>query len=155
MASAKTSTTGPKSKRSSALGPGLHVAKIELRSGRSFRIRTLTGVRTKAVVGDEVDEALVEECLRGSRSVIVADTSRGPTILGALQTTRSMVHEPDGGLRIEGKEIRLRAGTRIVLEAGNCALRVENGGVMRAEGDRMVIDMGSNVKVLSALVELP
>lgn len=155
MAASKDKNTVARTRRAPTLGPGLHVAKLELRSGGSYRIRTLSGVRLKAVLSEEVDELLVEECLRGNRSVIVVETSRGPTILGALQTTRSVVHEPNGVLRIEGQEIRLRAGARLVLEAGVSSLRLDKSGAVRAEGDRMVIDMGSNVRVLSALVELP
>ena len=138
-----------------ALGPGLHAGWIELRGNGAFRVRTMTGERMSAVLGDDVDVALAEECLRASRLVILADTDRGPTILGALQTTRSLVREPDGTVSLKAKSIRLQVDESMVLEAGPVVLKLNADGTMRTEGNRMVIDMGSNVRVLSALVELP
>jgi N-acetylmuramic acid 6-phosphate (MurNAc-6-P) etherase len=87
--------------------------------------------------------------------VILADTPRGPTIVGALQTARAVSVEPDGTVALEGKAIRIRADKAISLETGASAVRLEESGRVRAEGHRMVIDMSSNVRVLSALVELP
>jgi hypothetical protein len=138
-----------------ALGPGLHAAYIELRAGGRYRARLPSGVRVAAVLGDGVEPALAEECLRAGRMVILCDTERGPTLIGALQTSRSVVREADGALSIAARTIRLKADQALVVEAGPVALRLEQSGLMRAEGEKMIIDMGSNVRVLSALVELP
>ncbi len=138
-----------------ALGPGLHGAHVELALGSTYRVRGLAGDRHVAVLGDGVDSALVDECLRGSRLVILADTERGIAIVGALQTSRSVVIEPDGTAVLRAKGIRLQADQTLVLEAGTTSLRVEASGAVCAQGDTMVIDMGSHVRVLSALVELP
>lgn len=137
------------------LGPGLHAAHVDLASPPAYRVRSLTGERFEAVLGDGVDPELVDECLRGARLVILGDTDRGPAILGALQTSRSLVIEPDGTAVLRAKGIRLQAEQTLVLEAGTTSIRIEESGAVRAQGDRMVIDMGSHVRVLSALVELP
>jgi len=137
------------------LGAGLHAAFIELRTDDGFRVRTPDERRFQAVLAYGVDPALVDECFRGSRLVILSDTPRGVAILGALQTTRSLSHEPDGTVTLDAKKIRLRAEQGVVLEAGQTSLRMDKKGAMRTEGHRMVIDMSSNVRVLSALVELP
>jgi hypothetical protein len=142
--------------RPEPLGRGLHGGIIELQSGTSFRVRTLEGERLDAVLGDDVDVGLAEDCLRTGRMVILCDTPRGVTIAGALQTTRPFVKEQsDGRVCIEAGALELRAERGLVIECGPVALRMDTKGVMRAEGERMVIDMGSNVRVLSALVELP
>jgi hypothetical protein len=138
-----------------ALGPGIHPGVIEMLVGPSFRIRLLSGPRISAVLGDEVDAVLAEQCLRDGRTVMLAETSRGPTILGALQTTRSLERLPDGTLALEAKKIRLRAKEGVTIEAGESSLRVRADGTVQTEGERMLIDMSSNVRVLSALVELP
>jgi hypothetical protein len=151
-------------KRSGAftLGPGIHPGVIEVlevsetASARSgLRVRLLTGERIAAVLGDGVDLALAEECLRDARTVMLADTSRGPTVLGALQTTRSLERLPDGTIAIDADRIRLRAKKAVILEAGEVSLRLEADGTVHTEGERMLIDMSSNLRVLSALVELP
>jgi hypothetical protein len=144
-----------KPKTNRALGPGLHALHIDLFADGECRVRTLTGERMRAVVGDAVDPALVEECLRFGRMVIGADTERGPTVIGALQTTRSLSHEPDGTVVLEAKEIRLRARERVRVEAGASSLSLQKAGRSNLRGERLVIDMSSNVRVLSALVELP
>jgi hypothetical protein len=141
--------------KSPSLGPGLHAGHIELQSEERYQIRTLTGETFQAVLGDDVEPALAEECLRASRMVILCDTQRGPTIVGALQTSRSLVREPDGTISIEGKAIHLRAEQGVRIESGPVSLTLNKKGTMRAEGNKMVIDMGSNVRVYSALVELP
>lgn len=156
MTKTKAAAIKPKTTpRPRPLGPGLHPAVIELRSGAAFRVRLMDESRRNAVLGDGVDPGLADECLRTGRLVILCDTRRGATLVGALQTAPSITREPDGTLALEGKTIRLRAEKAVVIEAGSASLSLDHGGSVRAEGDRMVIDMGSNVRVLSALVELP
>jgi hypothetical protein len=159
MAKIKTATPATPARRTAKepepLGPGLHPGVLEMRSGASFRVRLMDDSRRRAVLGDGVDPALADECLRTGRLVILCDTKRGVTLLGALQTAPSIARGPDGSLCLEGKTIRIRAEKAVVIEAGPVSLSLEQGGTVRAEGDRMVIDMGSIVRVLSALVELP
>jgi translation initiation factor IF-1 len=137
------------------LGPGMHAGVIEMHNEGSFRIRLLDGTRVKAALGDGVDPALAQECLRDGRTVMLAETSRGPVVLGALQTTRSLERTPDGTLVLEARRIRLRAQDAVIVQAGEASLRVQADGTVCTEGESMLIDMSSNVRVLSALVELP
>jgi hypothetical protein len=138
-----------------ALGPGIHPGTIEMHVDGCYRVRLLEGTRLTALLGDGVDVALAEECLRDGRTVMLAQTSRGATILGALQTTRSLEVSPDGTLLLQARRIRLRAKEAVVVEAGDASVRVQADGTVRTEGETMLIDMTSNVRVLSALVELP
>ncbi|MDI1429100.1 hypothetical protein [Polyangium sorediatum] len=138
-----------------ALGPGLFVGKIEFASDGAYRVRTADGRRVTAVLADEVEPAFAEECLRTGRTVFVTDTERGPTVLGALQTSRGLVREASGLVTLSAQDLRLRADRSITIESGQAALRLEKEGILRAEGERMVVDMSSLVRFLSALVELP
>jgi hypothetical protein len=149
----------PKSKRTRAraesLGPGLFAGKIELAAGRAFRVRVAGIGSVNAVLADDVDRSLAEECLRAGRTMIVGDTERGPTILGALQTSAPIVADVNGTLSVTAKDIKLRAQRRLVLEAGPASLSLDHAGVVRAEGERLVLDMASLVRILAARVELP
>jgi hypothetical protein len=88
--------------------------------------------------------------------MIACDTERGVTIVGALQTAPSVEREPDGTLVLSGTRVRILAEKGVSVEAGAAAsMALESTGKARLAGDRMVIDMSSNVRVLSALVELP
>jgi hypothetical protein len=138
-----------------ALGPGLHPASVELRSGDSYRVRLLDGAVIAATIDEEVEPALVDECLRAGRRVVVAATPRGPMILGALQTSLPVVRDANGTVVIEAKKIRFKAEKELVLETGESALRLSADGVLRLEGDKMVIDVGGLVRFLSARVEFP
>jgi hypothetical protein len=141
--------------RAQALGPGLHAGTVELGSGGVYRVRTLAGARHQAALGDHVEPALVEECLRTGRPVLLAEGAAGPFIVGAIQTTRTIAHEPDGSLEISAKDLRLRADRAIVVETGEAVMRLERAGLVRIDGDKMVIDTSSIVKILAACVELP
>ncbi len=138
-----------------ALSPGLHGAVVELRTKTGFRVRSMAGERFAAVLGDGVEVELVDECMRTGRMAIVCQTVRGPTIVGALQTTRSIVRDANGAVTLDAREIKIRGKQRVLLQAGEVTLVLDESGRLRTTGERMVIDMSSNVKVLSALVELP
>jgi len=138
-----------------SLPPGLHGGVIELRTKDGFRVRSLQGDRFNAVLGDGVEPELAEECLRTGKMAIVCQTVRGPAIMGALQTTRSVVRDANGAVLLDAETIKLRAKQRVLLQAGEVTLILDESGHLRTTGERMVIDMSSNVKVLSALVELP
>ena len=142
-------------KKAEALGPGVHAATIELKSASHFHARTSDNRKILAVLGDGVDPGLIEECLRTGRMVLLCDTDRGPTIVGAIQTSRSPVHEANGAITLEAKDIRLRAERSIVLDAGPVSIRADKSGAIRLEGDTMVIDISALVRFLSARVELP
>jgi hypothetical protein len=152
-------TTPPASRRKSpnkeALAAGLHAAVIELATDDLYRVRTLGGARVEARLAEGVDPALALECLRGGRSVLVTETEDGVRILGALQTQPSLVTEEEGLLRVQAKHIRIAADKTFAIEAGPVRLRVDPTGVLRLEGEKMVIDMGALVRFLSARVELP
>jgi len=138
-----------------ALGPGLHGGTIERIGADGIVVRTLDRRRWVASLAPGVEPELADECLRAARMVILCEGPAGAMIAGALQTARSVMREADGSVLITGKEVRLRAERWVTLEVGASALRLDREGAMRAEGHRMVIDMGANVRVLSALVELP
>jgi hypothetical protein len=143
--------------RTALLGPGLHLVHVHLGAGGdATMVRALDGRQLAAVIADEVDPGLVEECRRKGRMMLACDTRRGPTLVGALQTARSIEHEPDGSLVISAKSVRIASEEGITLEAGaSASMALESTGKARLTGDRMVIDMSANVRVLSALVQLP
>jgi hypothetical protein len=138
-----------------ALPAGLHGVIVELRTREGFRVRSMAGERFVAVVGDGVEVELLEECMRTGRMAIACQTVRGPTLVGGLQTTRSLVREADGSVWLDAQEIKLRGKKKLHLQAGTVTLVLDDSGRLQTAGERMVIDMSSNVKVLSALVELP
>lgn len=138
-----------------ALGPGMHLASVELASGTMFRVRTTAGRTAIASLGEGVARELAEACLREGKRVVVADGPTGPEIVGALMTELPVTRDRDGRVELAGKEVRVRAERAIVLEVGDATLSADDRGVFRLEGDRMVIDMGALVKILSTRVELP
>lgn len=156
MAKGKSTVARTPKQAAERLGPGLHLVHLDLGTPDATTVRTLDGRRLTAVLADEVDPRLLVECRRAGRPVIACDTDRGPTVVGALQTAPSVQHEPDGTLVLEGKRVRIVAEKGVTVEAGTAAsMALESTGKARLVGDRMVIDMSANVRVLSALVELP
>jgi hypothetical protein len=148
----------PEEAKGAALGPGLHPATVEARKDGveiAFRVRLLDGRRLSVPVSEHVERELVEECMRLGRPVVLCEGERGPAIMGALQTSRAVALDVDGALDVTAKDIKLRAEGTLSIESGPVTLRVDQRGVLRLEGDRMVIDMGSLVRLLSARVELP
>ncbi|XXT15158.1 hypothetical protein WME94_33400 [Sorangium sp. So ce429] len=156
MAKAKATLAKRPKDAAARLGPGLHLVQLDLGAADALAVRALDGRRFAAAVADGVDPRLVAECRRGGRAMIACDTARGVTIVGALQTAPSVQREPDGTLVLEGTRVRIVAETGVTVEAGAAAsMALESTGKARIVGDRMVLDMSSNVRVLSALVELP
>jgi len=141
--------------KAATIAPGLHAGTIELRSDQTYGVRLLDGAVVPAMLDEDVDPTLAEECLRRGRRVIVAAEGRGVVILGALQTERPLSRERDGTLAISAKRIRLKAEQALVLESGDAALRLAPEGVVKLEGDKMVVDVGGLVRFLSARVEFP
>ncbi|HZF52558.1 MAG TPA: hypothetical protein VE093_28080 [Polyangiaceae bacterium] len=156
MAKGKTGVAKKSKSAAPRLGPGLHLVHLDLGAADAPTVRTLDGRRIGAVVADGVDPGLLAECRRAGRTMIACDTERGVTIVGALQTAPSVEREPDGTLILEGTRVRIVAERGVSVEAGTGAsMALESTGKARIAGDRMVLDMSSNVRVLSALVELP
>jgi hypothetical protein len=136
-------------------GSGFALAKVEMRSGDRYRVRTTGGLGLIADVAPGVERAFVDECLRQGRLVVLVDGEDRPTIAGALQTSRAFGVDPDGQLSVNASAIRLKAEQTLRIEAGEVAITVDRAGVLRLEGDKMVIDMGALIRLLSARVELP
>jgi hypothetical protein len=138
------------------LGAGIHAATVELRDGASYRVRLLDGRRATATLASGVSPRLLDECLRTRRLVMLADGDRGPAIVGALQTAPTpQVHDETGAFVVDAQHIELRADATIALRVGSASLSLDKSGVARVEGERMVIDVGALLRVLSTKVELP
>jgi hypothetical protein len=156
--------------RPGPLGPGLHAAYVEAYEPiprpsppsphtapptLAFRVRTLADTRLSAILADGVEPALLEHCLRSNQLVMLSDSPRGVLILGALQIQQTLQRDPDGTLVIEARRIELRATEEFRAQSGSAALKLQAEGKVRVNGHRMLIDVDTNVRVLSALVELP
>jgi hypothetical protein len=146
-----------------AIGPGLHaglVVRLVTASEDSetrtiYQVRLLTGRQVKATLGPGVVAALVDECSREGRNVVLMDGPHGPLIAGALQTAPYPVPDARGTLALEARHLRLRATETLELEVPGSSLRIEPGGAVRLEGDRLVIDMAALVRIFSGRVEIP
>lgn len=137
------------------VGPGLHLAHVELSAGGSYQVREASGERRSVTLGEGVDPELANACLRTARPVVLADTPAGVAIVGALVTSLPVERDADGRLSVDAREIRLRAPEGVSIEVGDLRVAASPGGALRLEGDRMVIDMSALVRVLSTRVELP
>ncbi|MBI4956066.1 MAG: hypothetical protein HY908_28860 [Myxococcales bacterium] len=146
---------GRPARRATDLAPGLHLARIEAIGADRYTVRTLDGRRFSAEREDSVEAALLEECVRASRPVLVCSGPHGPVVAGALQTAPSLGTSDGKHLRIEAADVKLRAGRSLTIEAGPVAIVVDAKGALRLRGDKMVIDMGSLLRILAARVELP
>jgi hypothetical protein len=146
-----------------ALGPGLHPGRVERiatapgeGAPRSvYQVRLATGRRVTAALDAGVAAALVEECLRDGRNVVLMDGPEGALIAGALQTAPFPAADARGTLALEARHLRLRATETLELEVPGSSLRIEPGGAVRLEGDRLVIDMAALVRIFSGRVEIP
>jgi hypothetical protein len=134
------------------LAPGLHAATIELALKGSFRLRTMTGERVKARLGPGVDPALMEECLKWRRTVLVTAGPKGAIIVGAVQVTASQRHE---NVRLEGVEIELSASNKIAFRVGKALFVIDANGAILMVGETTTMKMAKAVRVRSANVELP
>jgi hypothetical protein len=160
---ASSPTARPARAATLALGPGLHAARVErivTASGEGvprsvYQILLPTGLRTTATLDPGVAAALVEECLRQGRSVVVTEGAGGVVIVGALQTAPYPVADERGTLVLDARHLRLRATDTLELEVPGTSLRLEPGGAVRIDGDRLVIDMAALVRIFSGRVEIP
>ncbi|AKT40742.1 hypothetical protein [Chondromyces crocatus] len=138
-----------------ALARGVHPGRIEVRSRDAWRVRLLDGTLVRARPADEVDPALLDDCFRARRTVLVAAGPAGALILGALQTASAPAREADGAVRVRGRRVEVQADEGIELRVGASAIRLDERGVIKMVGNRMTLDVAAVVRVLSALVELP
>jgi hypothetical protein len=102
-----------------------------------------------------VAPALLDECLRARRTVLFAERGGRVEILGALQTAPGPRANADGDLALEGRAVEIAAADRIALRVGASRLTLDRDGVIRMDGDRLTIDVGALVQILSANVNLP
>ncbi len=138
------------------LPPGLHPARIEMRAGERFHLRTLEGLRVEARLAPELEEAFVEECLREHRTVLVAPGREGTAVLlGALQTSRGVSRDRHGMTRIEGQRVELEAEDGLVLRVGKSKLILDRQGTVKVVGRKMTMDLSDLVQVLSLRCTLP
>ncbi|WP_437575915.1 hypothetical protein [Sorangium sp. So ce887] len=155
------SVARPARGKAEPLGPGLHPGVVEMATARegdarpAFQVRTSDGRRLLATLAAGVSPAFIEECTREGRTVVLADAHGGVAILGALQTASAPAPDAHGTLALDARHIRLRARETLELEVPGSSLRIEPGGAVRIEGDRLVLDMAALVRIFSARVELP
>lgn len=137
------------------LGPGLQMGVIELLAGNSYGVRLLDGRRVSARCSPYVHVALVEECLREQRPMLLSEGATGPEIVGALQVAPSMACDIDGNLTISARQLSLKAENGVRVESGRSELRLGEDGRVRLTAERAVFDVASNLRIYSSLVELP
>lgn len=137
------------------LGPGLQMGVIELLAGDSYGVRLLDGRRTSARRSPYVHVALVEECLREQRPMLLSDGAKGAEIVGALQVAPSIAPDIDGNLNISARQLNLKAENGVRVESGRSELRLGEDGRVRLTAERAVLDVASNLRIYSSLVELP
>ncbi|MBK8258049.1 MAG: hypothetical protein IPK82_35955 [Polyangiaceae bacterium] len=138
-----------------ALPPGIHGAQVLGREGAGFAVRTLDGQIWAATLGDQVEEAFVEECLAERRTVLVSPSLDGVAILGAIQSRRTVVRDGHDTVRVEGRRVEIEAKDGISFKVGKSALRLDPQGNVRVVGQKMTMDVAELVRILAAMCELP
>jgi hypothetical protein len=143
-------------KSSAMLAPGIHPARIEVRAGDRYHVRTLAGERVEARLAADMDEAFADECLRGKRTVLATPGEGGMAlILGALQTSCTVSRDREDAVRARGKRLELHADEGIVLRVGKTALVMDQHGTVTIVGQKMTVNVAEAARILSTLCELP
>ena len=93
--------------------------------------------------------------MKSGQRVLLLDTPRGPEIMGALHAPRELPGGEEESVELKGKTIRLRATDEVQIQVGKSTLRLDKTGAARLEGRKLVVDVASLVRFLSARVELP
>ena len=157
MASTKGTSRRPTpTSRTTLLGLGCHAATIELKTGAAYRVKLLDGRRAKATLARGVSAKLIDTCLHARRAVMLTDGDRGPVVIGALQTAPvPEVHGETGVFEVNAQEIVLRADASVVLQVGASRVSLDKSGLARIDGERLVIDVGTLLRVLATKAELP
>ncbi len=138
-----------------ALGPGMHAGTVELESGGSYRVALAAGGHVRAHLEKGLSVRFVETCMKTGQKVLLLDTPRGPEILGALHAPRELPGGEEESVELKGKTIRLRATDEVQIQVGKSTLRLDKTGAARLEGRKLVLDIASLIRMLSARVELP
>ncbi len=137
-----------------ALGPGVHLGVVEMRSGSSYRVKLMAGGHARATRGPGVGAAAVDRWMDQAQTVVLADGDRGPLLVGALE--KPLDDEGRGGARlVSGRSIRIDAEDEITLTVGSISLKLNKAGAAELKGEKLVIDVAAIMKVLAARVELP
>jgi hypothetical protein len=140
------------------LPPGLHGGFIEAHDARdrSLRVTLLDGRRTRAVLASHVQQGLLEQCMAHRLMALLSDADI-PIVVGVLQTGPAPVVDRDGTLTVDAKRIRLRASQELRLEAGpnSVLIEMDDEGKLKLRCERGVFDVAANLRIYSALVELP
>jgi hypothetical protein len=150
--------TAPASRRlhlKNALGPGIHPGVVELEANGSYRVALLAGGHVRARLDKGLSKKFVDACMKTGTRILLHDTARGPEILGALHAPRELSEGEEDAVELSGKTVRLRAAEEIVLSVGKTTLRLDKTGAARFEGRKLVLDIASLIRMLSARVELP
>lgn len=152
------STAAPHSEAS--LGAGIAAGIIELGSPSECRVRLTSGELVRAVLAPGVEPALALDCITHKRIVILAGGGEAPLILGALQTGITPQIDTNGNLHLRARQVYLEADEQLELRAGQTgepqtALKLDRNGKIRLRGERMLMNVTANLRVHSALVELP
>lgn len=146
-------------RKDTALGPGLHPGRVEMAAAGAarpaYQVRLGSGRLLAAGLGAGVQPSFIEECMREGRAVVLMDSPHGAVIAGALQTASAPAPDARGTLELSARHLRLRATETVEIEVPGSSLRIEPGGAVRIEGDRLVIDMAALVRIFSAKVEVP
>jgi hypothetical protein len=117
-----------------AVAPGLRTARLLRVSGKDVRI-AWRGRReaVTAVIGDEVDPALVARALESGDAVLVeVEPDRTPVIVGILQTRIPTK------LELKAATIHIEAEREVLLRAGGAALRIREDGDVELVGSRIL-----------------
>jgi hypothetical protein len=138
-----------------ALGPGMHAGVVELESEGSYRVALVAGGHVRAHVEKGLSVRFVGTCMKTGQRVLLMDTPRGPEILGALHAPRELPGGEEESVELKGKIIRLRATDEVQIQVGKSTLRLDKTGAARLEGRKLVLDIASLIRMLSARVELP
>jgi hypothetical protein len=141
------------------LPPGLHGGFVDARDARdgSLSVTLLDGRRTRAALAPHVQGALLDQCIAQGQMVLLSDGQEVPLVVGAVQTAPVPTVDRDGTLAVEAQRIRLRANQQLRLEAGanSVTIEMDGDGRLMLRSERGVFDVAANLRIYSALVELP
>ncbi len=140
------------------LSAGLHIGRLERRiPGRegAYRVLLPDGAAVEAELSPDFEPELAAECLRDNRTVMLSADGRRVTVVGSLQTSRTISRDHRDNLHIEARRVRVDAEEGMVFHVGKSTLRMDKKGAIKLTGQRMSMDVATVVRILSALVELP
>lgn len=139
---------------------GLAAGRIEYAGDHEYRVRLTSGELVQAALGQGVESALADDCRRQERVVLLIQGAQGPVIVGALQTALTPHVDSHGELKLQARRVRIEASESFAVQAGAdgvtaTGLQLEQDGILRMRGERILVLATAGFKVSSALVELP